>query len=543
MKSRIFLPLGIILAVLGIGSNHAHEGEEDSSQKLGSVHFETSCNSEAQALFDQGVAGLHSFWFSESRRLFSGALDKDGACAMGHWGLAMISWGNPLASPPSPKALADGLANIQKAVAIGAKTPREQDYINAIGVIYRDVEKTDYRARTLAYEKAMEGIYKHHAEDQEAALFYALALNITALPSDKTYANQLKAVAILEKVAAQQPDHPGVLHYLIHSLDYPPLASRALAAAQRYAQIAPEAPHAQHMPAHTYSMLGEWQESIVSNQAAVAVARAYTAKTKDAFPAHIAASHYSDFMIYAYLQLAQDRAAKALLDESIAYQKAQDLTKAPIYVHTGLASIPARYVLERQAWAEASSLRVYPSSWSYAQAITRFTRALGAARSGNVAQARDEVDKLRALREEAAQSKQDYWEGQIEVFQLAASAWLEHGQGRREEALKLMRSAADLEDASEKHVAMENRLLSMREQLGELLLELKQPAQALKEFEASFLEMPNRFRGTYGAAKAAELAGDRQQAHAYFAKLMTIAKNADTERAEMHEAKLFLAQN
>jgi tetratricopeptide (TPR) repeat protein len=414
--------------------------------------------------------------------------------------------------------------------------------MSALQTLFTNADRRDHRFRSLAYEKAMEALYQRYPQDQEAALFYALALNVTALPNDKTYANQLKAAEILDKVSVLQPDHPGVLHYLIHSLDYPPLAVRALPAAQRYAQVAPAAPHAQHMPSHTYSMLGEWEDSIRSNKAALDLAIDAAAKeltTQAVLDLYI--GHSTDFMIYAHLQMGQDRQAKHIVDEALEYQRAHEVTKSAITGQTGFAAISARYVLERKAWGEAINLELIQKDWAYAEAIIRFTRALGASRSGQLDKARGEIHELETLRQSAIASKDGYWEGQIEVLRLAASAWVAQAQGQSSDALRLMRQSAHLEDSSEKHVAMENRLYPMRELLADLLVESGEPAAAVIEYEMSLISAPNRFNAFYGAARAAELAGDRDRTRAYFEKLLALSKNTDTERPEIAKAKLFLA--
>ncbi len=504
-------------------------------EKLGTVHFPISCTLAAQQQFDRALAMLHSFWYPQGLNAFAEVTKTDPSCAMGYWGIAISRRANPLVGAPDPPVLKDGLEAVEKAKAIGGKTQRERDYITAIEAYYKDWEKLDYRTRVLAYEKAMEQVYLRYPGDREAAIFYALAMNeaVTVLPADKNYARQLKAGAILEKVLAAQPEHPGALHYLIHSYDFPPLADRGLPAARRFGDVAPSAPHALHMPSHIYSMLGMWQDSIKANQAALNVAKGYV--------------HAVDFMVYAYLQGAQDGEARRAVDQSLELQKKQaalgnaNPTGAVLAGYTALAAIPARYAIERGAWAEAATLEPRPTT-PVADAITYFTRAMGSARSGGLASARKDIEQLRVLKDALVQSKQDYWAEQVEIQLRAAAAWVANAEGKRDEALRLMRSAADLEDGSEKHVAMENRLWPMRELLGELLLGMNEPAQALKEFEVSLQAARNRYRGFYGAAKAAERSGDRQKARAFYEKLVALCSHADTERPELTEAKAFLAK-
>jgi tetratricopeptide (TPR) repeat protein len=522
----------VTLALLGLLGTVA-AAQEKAFEKLGKIDFPVSCTPKAQAQFNRAVAMLHSFWFPQAPKAFAAVSEIDPDCAMAHWGIAISQRANPLVGPPDAAALKHGMASIEKAKAIGPKTQRERDYIAAIELFYKDSDKLDHRTRVLAYEKAMERLYLAYSQDLEAAIFYALALNEAIDYNDKTYARQLKAAKILENAYAIQPEHPGVLHYLTHSYDFPPLATHGIETAKRYASVAPSAPHALHMPSHIFSMVGMWQESIKSNREALGVAKKYV--------------HAMDFMVYAHLQLGQDGEAKRLLEESVALYKTQAPTAqltptgGVLAVHTAFAAIPARYAIERGVWADAATLQPRPSTPA-ADAITHFTRAMGAARQGDANSARKDIEQLESLKNTLMKAKQKYWADQVEIQRQAAAAWVAHAEGKKNEALKLMHSAAALEDASEKHVAMENRLWPMRELLGEMLLQLNEPAQALKEFEASFKAAPNRFRGYYGAAKAAEYVGDQKRARSHYEKLVELSRQADTERAELVEAKVFLAK-
>ncbi len=509
-----------------------------SAQDLGRVHFQTSCTPQAQEKFDRGLAMLHSFVYPENVGTFAEAAAADPQCAIAYWGIATSHRGNPLVLPLTAAALKNGWEAVEKGKAIGAKTERERDWIAAIEVYYKDYDKVDQTTRGLAYERAMEQLMHKYPDDPEAAIFYALALNETWLPSDKTYGNLRKAGAILEEVAATRPEHPGVLHYLIHSYDYPPLAQRALGAANNYARVAPAAQHAQHMPAHSYSMLGLWAQSVESNTKSRALAQEQAARLWPG-ATHPSEPHHLDFMTYALLQMGQEQRAKQLRDDSNAIKK---LGFELLVSDTALAAAPARFALERQAWKEAAALEPRGSRFPQAEAITYFARAMGSARSGNVVASEREVSKLKELRAVLEKANQSFWEGQVEIQMLAASAWIAHARGRKEEALKLMRAAADLEDNSEKHIAMENRLYPMRELLGDLLMEQQQPAQALTEYETSFASTPNRLRGFYGAAKAAEAAKQPAKAATYFRKLTELTKDADSDRMEIREAKAFLAR-
>jgi tetratricopeptide (TPR) repeat protein len=523
------------VALLSVSTAMAQEKTVQPEQ-LGKVHFPVSCSATAQQQFDRAVALLHSFFFPETVKAFTAVTETDATCAMGYWGLAMSQRSNPLILPLDIAALKRGWEAVERAQAAGPKTPREQGYIAAMAAYFRDPDRGGYEQRVEAYERAMEQLYQHYPDDPEAAIFYALALNEAVDHADKTYARQLKAGAILEKIFAEQPDHPGVAHYIIHTYDFPPLAERGLPAARRYAEIAPSSPHALHMPSHIFSMLGLWQESIQGNLASTAAAKAYAAKH---LPGQTLWLHMDDFRIYAYLQGAQDQQAKRIVEERNAIEK---VTPVRLPNDTAYAAIPVRYAIERGQWSEAAALEVYPSQYPQAEAILQFGRALGAARAGDIAKARGAIDRLQSYRDALTQAQQAYWADQVEIQRKAAMAWVARAEGKTEEAFQLMRAAADLEDASEKHIAMENRLVPMRELLGELHLELNQPAEALREFEASLQNSPNRFRSFYGAAKAAERAGQPQKTKTFYEQLVVLCSQADAERPELTEARAFLAK-
>jgi tetratricopeptide (TPR) repeat protein len=511
--------------------------QADAAAHFGKVHFPVSCNAAAQQQFDTAVAMLHSFFYPETIKAFNKVLDSDPNCAMAYWGIAISQRPNPLVPPFPPASLKAGLEAAQKGLATNPPTQRERDWLASIEVFFRDYESKVQPTRAKLYTNAMQQLYERYPQDTEAAVFYALALNESAPLADKTYANQLKAAGILEKVQAQLPEHPGVVHYLIHCYDYAPMAQRGFDAANKYAAIAPSAPHALHMPAHTYTMIGMWKESIKSNQAALAMAQQYAAKNYAGATDPIEL-HFWDFMEYDYLQLGQDRQAREVVDQVDAVTKMAFVRPA---IDAARAAIPARYALERGAWAEAAALEVRPTTFLYAEAITRFAHAIGSSKTGNLVAARTELDKLQALQHTLA-SKPDteYWSVQTEVLAKAASAWIARAEGHNEEAIKLMRVAADLEDGTEKHVAMENRLFPVREQLGYLLLEMNQPKQALAEFDLSLERTPNRLRGLYGAAKSAQLSGDTAKARLRYRELVDLTQNSEAERPEIAEAKKFM---
>lgn len=518
-----------------------HQHKHEMGEKLGRVNFSVSCNKAAQQQFTRAVALLHSFWYDEAAKGFLEATKSDPKCGMGYWGVAMSLY-HPVWAPPLASELQQGIAATQKASAVGARTPRERDYIKAIGTFYRDTDKFDHRTRALAYEKAMEQLHLQYPKDDEAAIFYALSLLGTALPTDKTYANQKKAAEILNKVLVAEPEHPGVAHYLIHSFDYPALAPLALNAARSYAKIAPSSPHALHMPSHIFTRLGLWQESIESNIASAQAARNHAIKTAGNLGAKDEL-HAMDYLAYAYLQTAQDSKAKEIFDLTSRMNKFDEEIFQVAYA---MAAIPARYTLERRQWSEAAALKVQPENFpwqkfSYAEAIIHFARAIGAARSGDRASAGKEVARLAGIQNQLTAAQETYWATQVEIQRRSAAAWLAHAFGQKEAALKLMRAAADLEDTTEKHPVTPGAIVPARELLGEMLLEQGDSKEALKEFEAAMLVSPNRFNGLYGAAKAAEMSGDQTKARSFYAKLLSLSERSDGQRVELQAAKTFLA--
>ena len=522
---------------------HAQAHTTDVPEQLGEVNFPVSCTPEAQADFNQGMARLHSFWFAPAIEAFNTAAERDPSCAMAHWGVAMSLLGIPW-SPAPPQAVVDGWTAVEKAAAIGAQTPREQAYINAITAFYKDADTVDRPTRALAYEQAMAQLAQDHADDPEAQIFYALALNITALPTDKSYANQLKAAEILEAIFVAQPNHPGVTHYLIHSYDYPTLAAQGLDAALRYAEIAPASPHALHMPSHTFTRLGYWQESIDSNAASAQAAKDGLSALHPPNTGFVDALHAMDYMMYGYLQLSHDGAAKALLDEIAGLEGVDTQNLGSAYA---LAAIPARYVLERGQWDEAAMLALHPQEFAWerfpqAEAVMVFARGLGAAHTGDVTAARQELERLVLLREAMLATNQGYWAEQAEIQSLEVAAWIALAEGDEQEALALMHEAAALEATTEKHPVTPGPIVPAYELLGEMLLEFNQPQEALAAFEKSHQIEPNRFRGFYGAARAAELIGDREKARSYYEQVVSLAETASGGRAEVAAAIAFLAQ-
>ena len=521
----------------------AEHGDHGNGGTFGSVHFENSCSAGAQKQFDRAVAMLHSFFYPETEKAFRAIVEQEPSCAMGYWGIAISQRPNPLTAPFPPQLLQQGWSAIQQARAAGAPTQRERDWIDALAPFFESHETVDQTTRTRRYAAAMERLHQRYPNDSEASVFYALALLEAVDLTDKTYASQLKAAAILERLQKSQPAHPGIVHYIIHAYDYAPIAAKGLPAARRYATLAPSAPHALHMPSHIFSTLGMWPDAIRTNLAADQAARDYAASTSAAAKANPASVpgryHALDFLVNAYLQLAQDRRARAILDER--NLPVATASGGSITAHTGFAAIPVRYALERYAWSEAAAIPPMDTPFKQAAAIIYFGRALGAARLGEVSAARQELSRLSTFRNDLASVGDPYWAEQVAIQETAASAWVARAEKDDARAVSLMRDAADREDRSEKHVAMENRLSPMRELLGELLLETGRPAEALREFERSLQAVPKRFRSLAGAARAAERAGNRRSARSYYEQLVALAANADSDRPALVAARAYIA--
>ena len=544
-SQRSLSPILLVLLLPAISAAQEEHQHHEPSQKIGKVNFRVSCSPQAQRQFNRAVAWLHSFEYGESERAFNDVATTDPQCAMAHWGAAMSLY-HQLWAPPSPGELKKGALSVQKAKQIGAKTKRERDYIDAIAWFFDDWERVDHRTRAARYELAMEKVYLRYPGDHDAGVFYALALNATALatvPMDKTYAKQKKAAAILNRVLRLEPEHPGVTHYLIHSYDYPPVAHLALAAARRYARIAPSSAHALHMPSHIFTRLGLWDEDIATNIKSqnAAMDYAHRNRLKGVWDEQL---HAMDYLAYAYLQAARDREARAVLDELRAIRKTDPENFKCAY---SFAAIPARWALERRNWSEAANLKAEPVDFpwphfQWAEAITHFARAIGAARNGDSDRARVEVEKLAEVQKQLVGAKDNYdWATQVEIQRRAAAAWLAKAEDKNSEALRLMRSAAELEDSTDKHPVTPGAVLPARELLGDMLLELGRPDEALREYETSLQTSPNRFGGLYGAGRAAELAKDRKKAREFYAKLTAICEKSDGDRPELAQAKKFLA--
>jgi tetratricopeptide (TPR) repeat protein len=533
---RLSCVLTLVLA-LPAAARAQHEHHGGSAEKLGTVHFETSCSPDVRADFDRAIALLHSFEYGPASAMFNKVLERDRSCAIAYWGIALCNWTNPFGGVKAGPLLERGRATVEKGLSTGNPTPRERAYIEAVAELYKNADTVPHRDRTLAYARAMERLQRDHAQDVEARIFYALALNQTALPTDKTYAVQLQVASILEPLWKQHPDHPGLPHYIIHAYDHPPLAAKALDAARRYAKIAPDAPHALHMPSHTFTRVGYWKESVETN-----IASEKTALEQNVIGE---ALHAMDYQIYAYLQMAQDAKARAVAERMppvFAKWNPAAFNGAATGFAGGYAAaaIPARYALERGAWGDAAALEARPTAFSHVDAITHFARALGAARSGKPGDAAADLDRLAALHEKLKAANDAYWSEQVHIQHRVASAWAAYAQGRKSEAIEALRAAADAEDATDKAAVSPGPLAPARELLGEMLLEAGQPKEALVAFEATMKKEPRRFRGAFGAARAAEAAGERAKARQYYQAVLDIAQGSDSDRPELRRARGFL---
>ncbi len=539
---RVKLVAGSLLMLVAWGSV-AQEHQHGSGEKLGTVHFATSCNEVAQKEFNRAVALLHSFQFSRAIEGFNAVLKEDATCGIADWGIALSDWGNPFAPGMKDKSqLQAGRKSAEGGKTAGAKTERERAYVAAVGKLYSDYENTPQQARLIAYRDAMGDVAAKYPEDHESQIFYALAIAASEDPADKTYAGRLKAGAILEKLFAEEPTHPGLAHYIIHTYDVPALAGRGLVAARRYSEIAPDAPHALHMPSHTFTRTGYWQESIDSNIAAAAAARREGQTAEEL--------HASDYEIYAYLQTGQDEAARRIVDSlpeiASRFDPKAVLSGAggPAVGYFALAAIPARYALERQDWKQAAQLTLRETPFPHTDAMTWFARGLGAARLEQGPAANESAAALQQIRERLLKAGEDYWARQVEIQEVTVRAWAALVEGKKEEALRQMKAAAELEEGTEKSAVTPGPLAPARELLGEMLLEMNEPGQALAQFEATLTKEPGRFRTLYGAAHAAQLSGSRDTSQRYFRDLLKVCDRADKPgRPEIIEAKRALSQN
>lgn len=532
MRRALFFSLVLALSAplrTAAGPAVAAAVADPSGQKLGTVAFANSCSAEAQESFERGVALLHSFAFAAGEKAFRDALERDPACAIATWGIATILIGNTFALGPSPENAARAVAAIERGRAIGAKTQRERDYIEAIAAFYDRFAERTQAARMRSLSDAFQALAARYQDDDETQIFSALYLTASQPLNDKTYARALKAAAILDAQFGKHPDHPGVAHYLIHAYDFPPIAQKGLPAALCYADIAPGAAHALHMPSHIFTRVGLWKESVETNARSAAAAKAENSIGQ--------ALHAMDYMVYADLQLGRDADALAVVDE------ARSLPGSDIAAVYARIAIPARYAVEREQWREAAALaNLAAAKFPYVEAMTLFARAVGAARSGDPAAAEKDVAWLAAIADALKAAHNEYWATEVEAQRRAGAAWIAFANGKRDDALRLMRSSADIEDASEKSGISPGRILPARELLGDMLFESGRLDEALAAYEATLVNDPKRLRSFYGAAQAAAAAGNRDKARYYFGRMLETA-DAGSDRPALAKARAYLAAN
>src|SRR5256886_542406 len=523
---------------------------------VGKVTFPITCAPDVQSDFARGVALLHSFFYEEARRVFTSIAERDPQCAMAQWGIAM-TWWHPIWTPPTPDEMRAGKAAIEKAMAMNAGTDRERGFITALNTYYNTPDSSvaapvgqschgpvGPRDRVIAYEKEMRQLRDKYPDDFEVQTFYAFAVLAVgyATPNDTSLSKQREAAGILEKLWKQNANHPGVVHYLIHSYDYPQFAKRGLTAAQTYDSIAPWVPHALHMPSHIFTRLGMWDESIAANRASAEASRAYAAmRHRDATEAE--ELHALDYMAYSYLQEAQDTEAKKIVDVAAKVRKTNpELEFIAAYA---LAAIPTGYAFERNDWAAAATLPIpdlpHWSAFPFLEALIEYGHALGYAHTGDLDGARKAISRMQQLHDATKDPKFDYFKRHLDLQMQAASAWVTAAEGNKSEAIEMLRRAADAEDVLGKHPVSPGAFVPIREQLGNLLLQIGQPKQAQAEFEAALKIYPGRFKGLYGAAQAAELTGDNEKASRYYTKLAAQTSKAGGSRDELNHVREFLS--
>jgi len=526
----LLLAFSLCAPIVLRADDEGHHHEDLTEAQVGIVHFPSSCLAAEQKPVERGVAMLHSFWYEEAEKQFQQIEKADPKCAIAHWGLAMSLW-HQLWNRPDAAVLDRGGAELKSAKSLPA-TPREKDYIAALSKFYEHPAKP-YQKRVTAYSNAMEKVYAKYPDDHEGAAFYALSLLAAEPEHDKTNVNRKKAAVVLEKLFTEEPNHPGVAHYLIHTYDKPEMAQLGLPAARKYAHLAPAAPHALHMPAHIFARLGLWQDDIDSNVRSIAATQKETAE-------HMGGEghqfHAMDFLVYAYLQTGREQDAQKIIDEVRAMPAMHDMYGMGFDPRLfALSAFPASYELELHHWNEAAELAPVSGASDGDQAVTYTTRAIGAARSGNVEQARKEIAELESLRKKLGSDHHKDQRGYEDLGDelTEAKAWLAQAEGKHDEAVRLMRSIADKEEGE----AEASQGIPAHEMLGDMLLESKHPEEALVEYEAALKTNPGRFDALYGAAQAAEQAGKHDQANDYFAKLVKNCEGATSERAELKHAR------
>ncbi len=507
--------------------------------QFGTVNFEMTCDEKSKKDFNLAIELLHSFEYDDAEKVFSKVIDETPSCAMAYWGVAMCNF-HPLWNPPTEPELQKGARAI--AIANSSRTSgRESAYIHALSLFYGDWKTKDHHTRCVAFEKAMEQLSVSYPEDHEAAIFYALSLDASALPTDKTYANQKKAAAILNALYEKEPNHPGIIHYLIHTYDYPGLAILALPAAKKYASVAPSSAHALHMPSHIFTRLGLWDDAIHSNLQSVAAAKCYAQSA--GIPGHWDEElHGLDYLVYAYLQKGENKLAEGQL----AYlDSMKAVYPANFKVAYAFAAIPSRCVLENKQWKGAAALKTPVANFSWVnfpwqESMIHFTRLLGAAHTGNQQAATMELNKLRQLRDTLIKQKDGYKAKEVAIQIKSGEAWIRFMFGDKANAIKMMQQAADMEDSTEKHPVTPGEVLPARELLGDMLLAARQDTSALRAYETVLRKSPNRFNSLFGAGAAAEKSGNDRGATAYYKQLLEVADTTQPVRAELTTARKYL---
>lgn len=509
-------------------------------KQFGDVDFAVSGSAESKADFTLAVKLLHSFEYDEAEKVFARIINREPGLAMAYWGVAMANF-HPLWTPPTEAELEKGAKAITIAQGIAEKPAREAAYINALATFYKDWQTVDHRTRTLAFEKAMEDLYNNFPTDKETAVFYSLALVAAADPADKTFQKQKKAGNLLNRLYPGQPNHPGIVHYLIHTYDYPELATAALPAARKYASIAPSSAHALHMPSHIFTRLGLWQECIQSNLASVNSAQCY-AEQAGIIGHWDEELHGLDYLVYAYLQQGDNEAAKKQWDYLATINEVHPVNFKVAYA---FAAIPSRYLLENRLWQEAANLQVKPANFTWEaypwqKAMIHFTRLLGAVHTGQLEKAKAELVQLSRMRNELAAQKDAYKVNQVQIQVTAAEAWIKWKEGKTEEALQLMTEAAGREDKTEKHPVTPGEVVPARELLGDMLLQVNKPAAALAVYMENLQKRPNRFNALYSAALAAERSGNATKAETYYRQLLAMVKPGAAQRTEVNAARRYV---
>jgi tetratricopeptide (TPR) repeat protein len=529
LRRSIVATLGFCIVPQLQAQVHDHTGGDP--ERLGRVTFPTSCSAEVQPEFERGMALLHSFWWDAARDAFTGVTERDPQCAMAYWGLAMSERGNPFAGPTPPAALAAGRAAIERAAELRPPTDREQTYIEALAVFFRGYEERDHATRARNYEDAMRRVADRFLDDPEASIFYAREVVANTPPTDKTFRRQRLASEILMPLFRRDTEHPGLAHYLIHTFDAPPIASEGVDAALAYSEIAPSVPHALHMPSHIFTRLGMWEESIEANAASAEAAHAFE-REQGTQLVSMDRAHAWDYLVYAHLQRGEDEQALALVRESMAADMAQNLA-----AEYSAAAIPARYALEREDWAGAAALPARPSGFPPAAGVRHFARGIGAVRTGGADAAAIEMDALAELRDALREGNEREWADRVEAQRMAIGAWVAHLRGNTEEALTLAREAAELEEFVDKHPVTPGPILPARELQGDLLMELGRHEEALAAYERGLELEPNRTRTTFGAARAAEGAGNADRARELYGEYLELMSGATGDRAQVAEAR------